>query len=182
MRGMALTPLIDALGLDPLMTGHTTTGTMPMGAQGTCGCFPAYDIERLDEHSYRLALGVPGYTMDDLDVRLDGNRLIITGYGRRGAADAEILHRGLGRDGFERVFELDDQVRVSGARLENGLLMIDLAEMVPEHQKPRKIAITDAHGERQGGQDTIEHERREAAHAGPDGAGANQAGQTKEAA
>lgn len=40
-----------------------------------------------------------------------------------------------------RRFELADYVRVGGANLEDGLLVIDLIREVPEAMKPKKIAI-----------------------------------------
>ena len=54
----------------------------------------------------------------------------------------QFLHVGIAQRGFERRFELADYVRVEGAALEDGLLMIDLVREVPEIMKPKKIAIT----------------------------------------
>ena len=56
-------------------------------------------------------------------------------------ADSEMLHVGIANRGFERRFELADHVRVSGADLADGLLVIDLLREVPEAMKPKKIAI-----------------------------------------
>ena len=51
------------------------------------------------------------------------------------------LHRGIARRAFEHRFQLADHVKVTGARLTNGLLDIELAREVPETLKPQKIAI-----------------------------------------
>jgi molecular chaperone IbpA len=51
------------------------------------------------------------------------------------------LYRGIAGRAFERRFDLADTIKVVGARLENGLLHIDLVREVPEALKPRKIAI-----------------------------------------
>ena len=53
-----------------------------------------------------------------------------------------ILHRGLTNCNFKQVFRLADHVKVAGARLENGLLSVDLVREIPEEMKPRHIAIT----------------------------------------
>ena len=42
---------------------------------------------------------------------------------------------------FERKFNLADYVTVTGARLENGLLIVELVRELPEAMKPRRIAI-----------------------------------------
>jgi molecular chaperone IbpA len=51
------------------------------------------------------------------------------------------LHRGIATRAFEHSFQLADHVKVSGARLANGLLDIELVREVPEAMKPRRIAI-----------------------------------------
>ena len=42
---------------------------------------------------------------------------------------------------FQRRFSLAEHVKVTGARLENGLLRIDLVREVPEAMRPRRIEI-----------------------------------------
>ena len=42
---------------------------------------------------------------------------------------------------FERSFQLAEHVEVRSARLENGLLHVDLERIVPEAKKPRRIQI-----------------------------------------
>jgi len=54
---------------------------------------------------------------------------------------ADYLYQGIAMRAFERHFNLADYVKVSGARMENGLLVIDLMREVPETLKPRKIQI-----------------------------------------
>jgi molecular chaperone IbpA len=61
-------------------------------------------------------------------------------------ADAEqgavkYLYRGIATRSFERRFELADHIKVTGARLENGILSLDLVREVPEAMKPRSIKI-----------------------------------------
>ncbi|HEU0066859.1 MAG TPA: heat-shock protein, partial [Sphingomonas sp.] len=51
------------------------------------------------------------------------------------------LHLGIANRGFERRFELADFVFVEDARLNDGLLVIDLVREVPEAMKPKTIAI-----------------------------------------
>ena len=47
------------------------------------------------------------------------------------------LHRGIAARAFQRSFVLADWVEVEGARLENGLLHIELRRAVPEPQVER---------------------------------------------
>jgi molecular chaperone IbpA len=54
------------------------------------------------------------------------------------------LYQGIGGRAFERKFNLAEYVRVTGARLDNGLLIIELVREVPEEMKPRRIAIVNS--------------------------------------
>ena len=56
-------------------------------------------------------------------------------------AKAEVLYQGIAARAFERRFQLADHVLVSGAKLENGLLSVDLVREIPETKKPRQIPI-----------------------------------------
>jgi molecular chaperone IbpA len=53
----------------------------------------------------------------------------------------EVLYKGIAARTFERSFQLADHVVVKGARLENGLLHVDLVREIPEAMKPRAIPI-----------------------------------------
>ena len=56
----------------------------------------------------------------------------------------EFLHRGIATRAFERRFQLADHVQVKGAKLENGMLSIELERVIPEALKPRRIEIQGA--------------------------------------
>ncbi|MEM8937273.1 MAG: Hsp20 family protein [Pseudomonadota bacterium] len=103
--------------------------------------YPPYNIERLDENEYRITLAVAGFAEDDLDIEVRENTLTITG--NRGDAndEREFLYRGIAARSFERRYQLAEHVKISTARLANGLLHIDLQREIPEAKKPRKIAI-----------------------------------------
>ncbi len=102
--------------------------------------WPPYDIARTGENSYRITIAVAGFAEGDLDITLEPNLLVVTGE-RKEEEGAEYLHRGLAALLFARRFELADHVKVGGASLANGLLIIDLMREVPEEMKPRRIAI-----------------------------------------
>ncbi len=103
--------------------------------------YPPYNIEKLGENEYRISLAVAGFGEDDLDVTVADNTLTVKGAGRKNGEDTTYLYRGIAGRAFERRFQLADHIEVTGARLENGILEIDLVREIPESQKPRKIAI-----------------------------------------
>ena len=102
--------------------------------------YPPYNIERTDENKYRITVAVAGFGDNDLNVEVREGVLSITG--KRDDADKQsFLYRGIAGRAFERRFQLAEHVEVKGAKLENGLLHIDLERVVPEEKKPRRIVI-----------------------------------------
>jgi molecular chaperone IbpA len=107
--------------------------------------YPPFNIARRGEDNYRITLAVAGFRPEDIDITAQQNLLTVIGRKREEAQDgSELLHVGIANRGFERRFELADYVRVEGADLADGLLVIDLVREVPDAMKPRKIAINGA--------------------------------------
>ena len=102
--------------------------------------YPPYNIERSDENNYRVTVAVAGFGEKDLSVEVADGVLTVTGK-REGADAPNYLHQGIAGRAFERKFQLAEHVEVKGAKLENGLLHIDLERVVPEAKKPRRISI-----------------------------------------
>lgn len=104
--------------------------------------YPPYNIEKTSEDSYVLTMAVAGFAESDLEITAHQNTLTVQG--RPQAVPEEgrrFLHRGIAGRGFERRFVLADHIVVNGARLENGLLHIELRHEVPEALKPRQIPV-----------------------------------------
>ena len=107
--------------------------------------YPPYNIEKLGEDAYRITMAVAGFAEDELDVTVKENTLVISGQAKAEEgeeSEVQYLHRGIARRAFERRFELADTIKVQGAGLENGLLVISLQRVIPEEKKPRSIEIT----------------------------------------
>ena len=105
--------------------------------------YPPFNVARLSEDSFRIELAVAGFTANDIEIETHEGVLTVSG-GQTPTSDnddVEYLHRGIAERGFERRFQLADHVRVDGADLTNGLLIISLVREVPEALKPQKIAI-----------------------------------------
>jgi molecular chaperone IbpA len=103
--------------------------------------YPPYNIERSDENNYRVTLAVAGFAKQDLSVDVKDRVLTITGKREEAEKTAALLHQGIAGRAFERHFQLAEHVEVKAARLENGLLHVELERIVPEEKKPRRIAI-----------------------------------------
>jgi len=109
-------------------------------AADTGNGYPPYNIERTDETNYRISVAVAGFGEKDLSVEVRDGVLTVTGK-REDAGKQSYLYQGIAGRTFERRFQLAEHVEVRAAKLENGLLHVDLERIVPEEKKPRRIAI-----------------------------------------
>ncbi len=106
--------------------------------------YPPYNIELTGEDKYRITMAVAGFTDDEMNIEVKQNNLTVTGKKPTEKEGRQFLHQGIAARNFERRFQLADYVRVENARLENGLLHVELVREVPEAMKPRTIAINSA--------------------------------------
>lgn len=134
-------PLLrSTVGFDHMMHSLDSAYRLDDGSTG----YPPYDIESDGEDRYRVTIAVAGFDKGDLNVEIRDDTLWITGARAEDGHDANYLYRGIPGGSFERSFRLAENVKVTGAHLENGLLRIDLVHEVPEEMKPRKIEISAA--------------------------------------
>ena len=125
--------------------------------------WPPYNIEKAGEDQYRITMAVAGFSPDEIELTQHESTLLVTGNKHTESEGTQILHRGIATRAFKQTFSLADHVKVKGASLENGLLMIELVREVPEELKPRRIAISTGSQPKALAQDNakqIEHEAK----------------------
>jgi molecular chaperone IbpA len=105
--------------------------------------FPPYNIQKAGDDHYRITMAVAGFSESDINITSEHNKLLVSGAKpeEKEGEDNGFLYRGIATRSFERRFNLADHVRVTGARLDNGLLHIELEREIPEAMKPRSIEI-----------------------------------------
>jgi molecular chaperone IbpA len=103
--------------------------------------WPPYNVEKQGDDQYRITTAVAGFSPDEIEVTQQENSLVISGKKRQDNGQGEILHRGIATRAFKQSFNLADFVKLNEAKLENGLLTIELKREVPEELQPRRIPI-----------------------------------------
>jgi HSP20 family molecular chaperone IbpA len=98
--------------------------------------YPPYNIERVPATDgrgefIRITLAVAGFSRDELDITVEERQLVIRGRQAEEGAERNFLHRGIAARQFQRSFVLAEGIDVTGARLENGLLEVDLVRPEP---------------------------------------------------
>ncbi len=136
--------MIDFTPLFRGSVGFDRLATMLEEATSTeVGGYPPYNIELTGENRYRISMAVAGFSENELELEVKQNLLRVSGgkSEERKEERPDFLYQGIANRGFDRHFQLADYVRVENAKLENGLLHIDLVREVPEAMKPRRIEI-----------------------------------------
>jgi len=139
MRSIDLSPLYRAsVGFDRLFKTLDQVNRL----EDSAFSYPPYNIEKVSDDAYRIVMAVAGFAEDELDITAKENSLVISGRKDKAEDEVTFLHRGIANRAFERRFDLADHIKVTGAKLENGLLSVELVREIPEAMKPRTIAIT----------------------------------------
>lgn len=139
MRMLDFTPLFrSTVGFDHLARTLDTVSRLDEQAVA----YPPYNIEKFDENSYRITMAIAGFSIDDVTITFQNRTLLVSGEVKKDSEKVEYLHRGIAGRPFERRFELADHIKVTDARMDNGLLYIDLVREIPEEMKPRSIPIS----------------------------------------
>lgn len=124
------------------------------------GSYPPYNIVQLDNNTFKIEVAVSGFDKNQLSVVVKDGKLVVesnfenevdTDNTRRNSNNTQYKdsmrgkpyywHRGIAMRKFRLVFKLMETVVVNKSKLENGILTIDLVNILPESMKPKTIAI-----------------------------------------
>ena len=108
--------------------------------------YPPYNIRKNGENSYTIELAVAGFGESEIDITIDGGKLIVKGNvdAATEALEDNFLFKGIATRAFTRAFAIDDHIEVKNAEMFNGMLKIALERMVPEEKKPKKVPVKTA--------------------------------------
>jgi len=129
--------LNNAIGFESFFERFHRSNTINAG-------FPHYNIiKKAGEDKYILEMAVAGYKKSDVVVEVQDGVLSIGG--EQGASLSEheenFVHKGIAKREFRKQFQLSEYVECTGAKLEDGMLKVELNYNPPEDKKPKKIAI-----------------------------------------
>ena len=102
--------------------------------------FPPYNIQKVGDYNYTIQMALAGFSKNDIEVEIADGTLSVRS-DKKDETDEWTFHRGISYRKFDRKFTLAEDIVVNGAKLENGMLTIDLERIVPEEKKPRLIEV-----------------------------------------
>ena len=107
--------------------------------------FPPYNIRKEGDYNYVIEMALAGFGKDDIEVEVADSTMTIRSLKKPLnediATNEDTVYRGISYRKFQRKFTLAEDIVAKGAKLENGMLQVDLERVVPEEKKPRTITI-----------------------------------------
>ena len=107
--------------------------------------YPPYNIRKTGKDKYAIEVAVAGFNKDDVEVEYEDNLLTVktkkVDKTVEKDKDGEIIHRGISQRSFSRSFTIANDIKVNGAELKDGLLLISCDKIVPEQKKRKLIPI-----------------------------------------
>ena len=103
--------------------------------------YPPYNIKKIDDTHYVIEMAVAGFGQNEIDIEIDGGKLVIKGNVTSTDDGGDYLFKGIAARAFTRSFALNDQIEVKDAEIFNGMLKIALERLVPEEKKAKKVAV-----------------------------------------
>ena len=105
--------------------------------------YPPYNIQKTEDYKFEIEMALAGFDKKDLDIEFAEGVLTVKSVKdkEKGATDEHTIYKGISQRNFTRKFTLADEVVVNSAKMENGMLKIELERIVPEEKKPHKIKV-----------------------------------------
>ena len=129
-----LTPY--AVGFDRIFDNLSRYTSDNMQSTG----FPPYNIRKEGDYNYVIELALAGFGKEDIEVEVADGTLSVRSV-KENSEDESTVYRGISSRRFERKFTMADDIVVNGAKLEKGMLTVELERVVPEEKKPRLIKV-----------------------------------------
>jgi len=95
--------------------------------------YPPYNLVQLNNHESRLEIALAGFKKDEVKVYTEFGKLYVEGKKEESEDVGEFLHKGLAQRSFERVWQITDDTEIRSVSFEDGLLIVDLGKVVPDH-------------------------------------------------
>ena len=125
-----------SVGFDDLMYRLHSYGTGSVNE-----AYPPYNLVKESEIKWRIEMALAGWDKDEIEVSTESNVLLVRSKAAKTKGEEEYMHRGVATRTFARGFNLSDDVEVTTVDFKNGMLVVNLRKIIPDHQKLKLYEI-----------------------------------------
>ena len=101
--------------------------------------YPFYNIKKVHDEKYSLEMALAGWKKSDIKVTVENGVLSIVGNVEKNTDN--YIHKGVAQRAFMKRLQLSEYVECTGAKLEDGMLKVELVYDPPEDKKAKKITV-----------------------------------------
>ena len=95
--------------------------------------YPPYNLVQLNNHESKLEIALAGFKKDEVKVYTEFGKLYVEGKKEESEVNGTFVHKGLAQRSFQRVWTITDDTEVGSVSFDDGLLVVELKKIVPEH-------------------------------------------------
>ena len=99
----------------------------------TSSNYPPYNIVQVNNVESRLEIALAGFKKNEVRVYTEFGKLYVVGKKEESKDVGEFVHKGLAQRSFTRVWSLTDDTEIRDVRFNDGLLVVELGKIVPDH-------------------------------------------------
>ena len=99
----------------------------------TTSNYPPYNIVQVNNVESRLEIALAGFKKKEVKVYTEFGKLYVEGKKEESETVGEFVHKGLAQRNFTRVWSLSDDTEIRDVRFTDGLLVVEIGKVVPEH-------------------------------------------------
>ena len=99
----------------------------------TTSNYPPYNIVQINNVESRLEIALAGFKKKEVKVYTEFGKLHVEGKKEESKDVGEFVHKGLAQRSFTRIWTVSDDTEVRGVEFTDGLLVVRLGKIVPEH-------------------------------------------------
>ena len=101
--------------------------------------YPPFNLIQVNNVESRLEVALAGFKKDDIKVYTEYGKLFVEGKQEDKETDGEFVHKGLAQRSFTREWTLADDTEVRSVSFDDGLLVVQLGRIVPEHHSRKEF-------------------------------------------
>ena len=105
--------------------------------------YPPYNLVQLNNNESKLEVALAGFKKDEVKVYTEFGKLHVEGIKEEKEANGEYQHRGLAQRSFKRTWTLSEDCEVRQVVFADGLLSVELGQVVPEHHTRKDYLTAD---------------------------------------
>jgi molecular chaperone IbpA len=103
--------------------------------------YPPHNLVEVERDKYLISMAVAGYSKDDLAVEWKDRNLSVTGLVDHPDKQVGVIHNGIAKRKFTKMFALGEYIEVDRVSLKDGMLSITLTRVVPESERLKLMDI-----------------------------------------